>query len=515
MRNWISLVVAFGLSLSIAGCGEQPQSPAARKPNILFILLDDLRWDTVGYAGHPNLKTPNIDRIANEGVNFRNAFSTTSLCSPSRASLLSGLYAHRHGVTNNFTEFPSALDSFPKALQRAGYTTAYIGKYHMGENNDEPRPGFDYFVTHKGQGKYYDNEFNFNGQRRELVKGYYTTAVTDIALEWLKRDHGGKPWVLMLGHKAPHSFYTPEPRFAHTFDDVRVPYPSSAFSLQDKPEWIKERMYTWHGIYGPLFEWRKKFPDDSPGAVKDFENMVHAYWGTVLSVDESVARLRTWLEETGQLDNTIIVFLGDNGLLQGEHGMVDKRTVHEPSIRIPMAVRYPWLTKDGENDRSASAHGRHGAESAGVDRNAASPEHRRPLVGDAGEVGRSRLAQELVLLLQLRGRVSLHTKRPCGSHRGVEVHPLSARRRWTRSAHGGVVRPPPRSRGEQEPDFRSQVGRDAGAAESGADPPDGGDWPLTSQRQDAAGRRDKKGAARSANSVNLAPENLVEPYRTS
>lgn len=339
----VGLLVA-GL-LTLAGCRQQA-TPPPRHPNILFILLDDLRWDTVGYAGHPNLKTPNIDRIANEGVNFRNAFSTTSLCSPSRASLLSGLYAHRHGVTNNFTEFPSALDSFPKALQRVGYTTAYVGKYHMGENNDEPRPGFDYFVTHKGQGKYYDNEFNFNGQRRELVKGYYTTAVTDIALEWLKRDHGGKPWLMILGHKAPHSFYTPEPKYAHTFDDVRVPYPASAFSLQDKPEWIKERMYTWHGIYGPLFEWRKKFPDDRPEAVKDFENMVHAYWGTVLSVDDSVAKLRTWLEETGQLDNTIIVFVGDNGLLQGEHGMVDKRTMHEPSIRIPMAVRYPGLTKE-------------------------------------------------------------------------------------------------------------------------------------------------------------------------
>jgi N-acetylglucosamine-6-sulfatase len=153
---------------------------------------------------------------------------------------------------------------------------------------------------------------------------------------------------MMLGHKAPHSFYTPEPKYAHTFDDVRVPYPASAFSLQDKPEWIKQRMYTWHGIYGPLFEWRKKFPDDRPEAVKDFENMVHAYWGTILSVDESVARLRTWLEETGQLDHTIIVFVGDNGLLQGEHGMVDKRTAHEPSIRIPMAVRYPGLTRQGK-----------------------------------------------------------------------------------------------------------------------------------------------------------------------
>ena len=120
----------------------------------------------------------------------------------------------------------------------------------------------------------------------------------------------------------------------------KSPYPASAFSLDDKPAWIKERLATWHGIYGPLFEWRKKFPDDRPEAVADFANMVHAYWSTILSVDDSVGRLRAWLDESGQLDNTIIVFVGDNGLLEGEHGMVDKRTMHEPSIRIPMAVRY-------------------------------------------------------------------------------------------------------------------------------------------------------------------------------
>jgi N-acetylglucosamine-6-sulfatase len=120
-----------------------------------------------------------------------------------------------------------------------------------------------------------------------------------------------------------------------------VPYPDTAFHLDGKPEWIKQRLRTWHGIYGPLFEWRKNFPDDRPEAVKDFENMVHGYWGTILSVDDSVGRLRRWLEQSGQLENTVIVFMGDNGLLEGEHGMVDKRTSHEPSIRIPIIVRQP------------------------------------------------------------------------------------------------------------------------------------------------------------------------------
>ncbi|MDB6003389.1 MAG: Arylsulfatase [Prosthecobacter sp.] len=318
---------------------------AEARPNVLFILCDDLRPDALGCYGSKHVKTPNIDRLAKEGVRFANTFCTTSLCSPSRGSILSGLYAHAHGVTNNFTEYPATLRSFPSALHDAGYTTAYFGKYHMGEENDDPRPGYDTFVTHKGQGKYFDTEWNLNGKKREVIKGYYTNVVTDLALDWLKQQGTGKPWCACIGHKAPHSFYTPEPKYEHAFDDVRVPYPATAFMLDDKPAWIKQRLYTWHGIYGPLFEWRKKFPDDSPAAVKDFENMVHGYWGTVLSVDDSVARVRAWLEETKQLDNTLIVFMGDNGLLEGEDGMVDKRTAHEPSLRIPLIVRYPKLTE--------------------------------------------------------------------------------------------------------------------------------------------------------------------------
>jgi len=316
----------------------------AKRPNILFILTDDQRWDALSLAGHRHLRTPNIDRLGREGVHFRNAFCTTSLCSPSRASILSGLYAHAHGVTNNFTEYPAALQSFPRVLQAAGYDTAYIGKWHMGEENDEPRPGFNWFVTHKGQGKYFDTEFNLNGRRREVVKGYYTHVVTDLAEEWLRRPRDGKPWLLMIGHKAPHSFYFPEPKYEQAFARVPVPYPETAFMLEDKPAWIRERLHTWHGIYGPLFDWRKKFPDDSPAAVKDFEAMTRAYWGTILSVDDSVGRLHALLRERGELDDTIIVFMSDNGILNGEHGMVDKRTAHEPSIRILQIVRFPGLT---------------------------------------------------------------------------------------------------------------------------------------------------------------------------
>ena len=333
-----------GLQAMIALLAIAGTSAATKRPNVLFILTDDQRADAIGLGGAKHLKTPHMDRLGQEGVYFKNTFCTTSLCSPSRASILSGVYAHTHGVMDNFTEYPASFRSFPMALQSAGYDTAYFGKWHMGENNDEPRPGFNWFVTHKGQGKYFDTEFCFHGQKREVVKGYYTNVVTDLAVEWLNRPREEKPWLLMIGHKAPHSFYFPEKKYEDAFAKVRVPYPETAFMLEDKPAWIKDRLHTWHGIYGPLFDWRKKFPDDSPEAVKDFEAMTRAYWATLLTVDDSVGRLYELLKQRGELDNTIIVFMGDNGILNGEHGMVDKRTMHEASIRIPLVVRYPGLT---------------------------------------------------------------------------------------------------------------------------------------------------------------------------
>ncbi|MDX1927823.1 MAG: sulfatase [Pirellulaceae bacterium] len=334
----VAVVAWFTVFQSKLSYAEQP-----KRPNVLFVLCDDLRWNALGCTGHPHIKTPHIDSLAKQGVLFENSFCTTSLCSPSRASILSGMYAHTHGVTNNFTEYSSDMASFPRQLQAAGYETAYIGKYHMGEENDEPRPGFDYFVTHRGQGKYFDTEFNINGQERKVVPGYYTTIVTDMAEQWLAERGSDKPWMLMIGQKAPHSFYFPEAKYEHAFDNVEVNYPHSAFQLADKPKWISDRLSTWHGIYGPLFDYRKKFPDTSAAGVLDFQKMVRAYMGTILSVDDSMGRLVKLLEQRGELDNTVVIFMGDNGLLEGEHGMVDKRTMHEASIRIPLIIRYPKL----------------------------------------------------------------------------------------------------------------------------------------------------------------------------
>lgn len=298
------------------------------RPNVVFILTDDQRWDAMSCAGHPFLKTPNMDRIAAEGVRFTNAFGTTSLCSPARASYLSGLYAHTHGVLNNFTDYPASLPSYPRSLHDAGYETAYIGKWHMGEDKDDPRPGFDYWASHKGQGTYYDNTFNINGVRQDL-KGYYTHRVTELAVDWLKKPHD-RPFLMILGHKAPHGTWQAEPKYEHAFDNIPIQKPATANDTGNgKPSWVRERVPTWHGIDGPLY------------GLKDYSKFVRTYDETLLSVDDSVGQIYETLRASGHLDNTLFLYATDNGWMQGEHGAIDKRTMYEESIRVPLLMRFP------------------------------------------------------------------------------------------------------------------------------------------------------------------------------
>ena len=343
-RSFLKNSVAAATSLAL---GRQycQADQANNRPNVVVIMTDDQRWDCMSCEGHPFLKTPNMDRIAGEGARFANMFVTTSLCSPSRASFLSGLYAHTHNVTDNFTDYPADLPSYPLRLQQSGYETAYIGKWHMGEQSDERRPGFDYWITHKGQGKYYDTTFNVNGKRM-VKKGYYTHRVTDMAVDWLKREHN-RPYLLIIGHKAPHTPFTPEKKYENIYDDVEIRYPRTAFNLKGKPKWVKERLNTWHGIYGPIFGFRKDFPDTSAESVLKFAEFTRAYTATIKSVDDSLGRVYQTLKELGRLDNTVLVFTSDNGFFLGEHGMTDKRTMHEPSIRVPLLVRYPRLIRPG------------------------------------------------------------------------------------------------------------------------------------------------------------------------
>jgi arylsulfatase A-like enzyme len=321
---------------ALAAALASASASVADRPNVVVILTDDQRWDAMSCAGHPFLKTPNMDRIAAEGARFPNMFVTTSLCSPSRASLLSGKYARAHGVRNNFTEYPDDLPSYPRRLKEAGYETAYIGKWHMGETNDAPRPGFDHWMSHRGQGNYFDNEFNIDGERRRLP-GYYTTVVTEHAVQWLKQAHD-RPFLLILGHKAPHGGpIQPEPRFEHALDAFPIARPPNADDYADpgKPTWLAESYPTWHGLGGPLY------------GQKDYDRFVRAYLATLLSVDESVGAVYAALKETGRLDHTVLIYTSDNGFVLGQHGRVDKRTAYEDSLRVPLLVRYPPLIRPG------------------------------------------------------------------------------------------------------------------------------------------------------------------------
>ncbi|MBX6314203.1 MAG: sulfatase-like hydrolase/transferase, partial [Isosphaeraceae bacterium] len=213
------------IGLALAGSVTAAEAPA--RPNIVFILVDDLRWDALGCTGHPFAETPNIDRIAREGVNFRNAFVTTPLCSPSRASFLTGRYVHAHGVKGNGdnSALSHRLVTFPRLLHDAGYETAFIGKWHMG-TDDSPRPGFDRWVSFKGQGQYNDPILNVDGEAKK-VEGYMTDLLNDHAVAFLKRSHE-KPFLLYLSHKAVHGPFTPAERHKDLYADRTITRPESA-----------------------------------------------------------------------------------------------------------------------------------------------------------------------------------------------------------------------------------------------------------------------------------------------
>lgn len=305
-----------------------------RKRNIVLVLIDDLRYDALSFMGHPVIETPNIDRMAEEGVHLANAFVTTSLCSPSRASILTGLYAHEHRILDNSTLLPEGTITFPGLLRSEGYRTGFIGKWHMGGETDEPRPGFDRWVSFRGQGVYYNPTFNIDGVRTER-EGYVTDLITDYSLEFIRQNRE-RPFFLYMSHKAVHHEFMPAPRHEGKYADAAVPKPVSlddtVENYRGKPLWVKRQRDTWHGVDGMYH-----------GAY-DFDEFYRSYCETVLGVDDSVGRLMDTLGELGLAEDTLVIFMGDNGFLFGEHGLIDKRCMYEPSIRVPMIAHCPALT---------------------------------------------------------------------------------------------------------------------------------------------------------------------------
>ncbi|MBI3210351.1 MAG: sulfatase [Candidatus Solibacter usitatus] len=325
---------------TILGAAASMPAQAARKSNIVFILVDDLRWNALGYAGHPFVKTPNIDRVAREGAIFKNNFVTTPLCSPSRASFLTGQYVRSHTVKGNGdnAELSHKLITFQKLLRDAGYETAHVGKWHMG-NDDTPRPGIDRWVSFRGQGQYNDPPLNVDGQRITR-EGYITDLLTDYSVEFIKKPRT-KPFCLYLAHKAIHGPFTPAARHANLFTGQTIARTANAKdSLEGKPMLQRELPLT------PAKKAnKKKGPEGGGGGSSD--ELILNQLRCLTSIDEGVGRIWKALEEIKALDNTLFIFTSDNGYFWSEHGLGDKRAAYEESIRIPMAARYPRLIKAG------------------------------------------------------------------------------------------------------------------------------------------------------------------------
>ena len=313
---------------------------AGRRPrNVVFILTDDQRYDALGFMrGQPFLETPNIDALARGGVHLPNAFVTTALCSPSRASILTGQYAHRHRVVDNDSPVPPGLVYFPQYLQRAGYETAFVGKWHIGGHRDDPQPGFDYWVSFKGQGSYLPDKdgLNVNG-RRVPRKGYITDELHGYALDWLKERKGDRPFFLYLSHKAVHSEFIPAERHRGRYAGATFvpPLTANPENVRGAPMWVRNQRNSWHGV---------DFPYHGQLNIAEYYKR---YAETLLAVDEGIGRLVDLLRQKGQLDSTLIVLMGDNGFSFGEHGLIDKRTAYEESMRVPLVMQCPELFKGG------------------------------------------------------------------------------------------------------------------------------------------------------------------------
>ncbi len=311
--------------------------------NVVFILSDDHRYDAMSFMGHQFAVTPHMDSMAANGVHLKNAFVTTSLCSPSRASILTGLYTFRHRVIDNQRAVPEGTQFFSQYLQNAGYRTGFVGKWHMGHANDDPRPGFDYWVSFKGQGRYFppspDYTINVNG-RRVKQDEYITTLLTGYAIDFLEQQKGAdQPFLLFLSHKAVHDPFTPEDKHRGKLADKMFHPPNSALPVDgnslNRPRWLLDQRNSWHGMDFALHS--------TEGVVPFYKN----YCEALCSVDDSIGEVMEQLKRMGIYRETLVIYMGDNGFLFGEHGLFDKRVAYETSIRVPLLMQCPELFKGG------------------------------------------------------------------------------------------------------------------------------------------------------------------------
>lgn len=376
-RSRLLLCISIGFSSHVLSVDS---SVAAERPNILFIISDDHAYQAVSAYGSGLNKTPNIDRIANEGARFERCYVTNSLCGPSRACILSGKYSHKNGFYENVRgTFDGSQVTFPKLLRSAGYQTAIVGKWHL---VSEPT-GFDYWEILPGQGQYYRPDF-ISAKGRRSIPGYITEVTTDLALDWLdhKRD-AKRPFFLMVSNKAPHRPWEPAPQKLADREGEKIPEPASLFddyanrgTAAKKAEMRISQMRPatdvklWDKanpgrklLFGRMSddertEWEKHVDPrmaqftaaDPKGDERTkwfYQLYLKDYLRCVESVDDSVGRLLKYLDDSGLAKNTIVVYTSDQGFYLGEHGWFDKRFMYEESLRTPLVVRWPGVVKPG------------------------------------------------------------------------------------------------------------------------------------------------------------------------
>ena len=313
-------------------------------------MSDDHAAHAISCYGSKINETPNIDRIAEEGIRFNNCFCTNSICSPSRAAILTGKYNHLNGVKSINDSFDGRQQTFPKLLQQAGYQTAIIGKWHLGHGGHADPTGFDYWNVVPNQGSYVDPVFIEMGERRK-VSGYATDLITDFSIDWMSRRDKDRPFMLMCHHKAPHRPWIPNGKYKQLYEDIDIPEPETfnddyanrAQAAAEAKMRIERDMRDEVDLKG--------LPPEglTPAEAKSwkYQRYIKDYLRCVASIDESVGRLLDYLDQEGIADDTIVVYTSDQGFFLGDHGWYDKRFMYEESLRMPFLVRYPREIKPG------------------------------------------------------------------------------------------------------------------------------------------------------------------------
>ena len=387
----IKLTTILAIIVLFFSCQDKKTSKEkTAKPNIVFIMSDDHAYQAISAYDNTLIETPNIDRIAKEGMLFENATVTNSICAPSRAVILTGKHSHINGKIDNLSKFDTNNVTFPQILQKAGYQTAMFGKLHFGNN---PK-GFDEFKILPGQGNYYNPRF-ITQKGDTIIKGYVTDITTDLTLDWMKnRRDKKKPFLLMYLHKAPHRAWLPSEKYYKEFTQKTFPLPTTLFDnfktrettaqpaemgifkhmslINDTkltPQTVKElgikqwsrlgeslgsmnaeQRANWDAVYGPINEdFKKKFPtmNDSTLTVWKYQRYMQDYLGTIASVDDNVGRVLDYLEEEKLAENTIVVYTSDQGFYLGEHGWFDKRFMYDESFKTPLLIKWPHKIKAG------------------------------------------------------------------------------------------------------------------------------------------------------------------------